>query len=204
MKGRGLAIDQTQFENVSLSAYFQHFSELIAQRWNLNHSGGRTLIDLYLLEACGHLQENHRLTVFPEQPLTETQGTQAIDGNINYAVGTGIQENLFYHKIILSQGNEQLKTPYFCLVEAKKEEHFGEGRGETLAGMKALWEISKNRPINGALTDGKRWIFYRLLEDGVSFLGSVEICHPKESKIIAGMLQSMIQGALPACCSFEE
>jgi len=208
VKGKGMNIDASQFNTVVLSEHFQHFEKRILQRWNLKAEiGRRTIIDLYLLEACGDLQDNNdSLTIFPEHLVKETQITNdlSVNGNIDYVIASGSEESRKHHQQKLLLGTSEPKTPYFCIVEAKKDETFGAGSGQTLAEMKAMWTLSDpKKEINGALTDGRRWIFFRLLADGQTYFQSDVINHPQESKIIAGILPTFIRGDLPLGCTLE-
>ncbi len=95
-------------------------------------------------------------------------------------------------------------------MEAKKEESFGSGniigyylkllgRCQTLAEMKTIWKIAGGvQSVNRALTDGVRWIFYRLSANGTIYYVSNIIDHSIKSHIITGTLQSFIQGDLPS------
>jgi hypothetical protein len=67
--------------------------------------------------------------------------------------------------------------------------------------MKAIWAISEPKhPVNGALTDGNRWTFFRLMETGTSYYMSDTITHSEKPHIIAGILKSFIRGELPPGC----
>jgi len=197
-----IKVDETKFEE-KLSEPFAYFSQRIGQRWNLKAEiGRRTIIDLYLLEACGKLEEKDNLAVFPEHSVKEAKLTDklTVHGNIDYVIATaqhppGVREERLF------RGEEMPKTPYFCVVEAKKDESFGAGATQTLAEMKAIWALSPEKhPVNGALTDGNRWIFYRLDKNGISCYETKIITHSEKSHIIAGILKSFIRGELPVGC----
>ncbi len=67
--------------------------------------------------------------------------------------------------------------------------------------MKAIWAISEPKhAVNGALTDGNRWIFYRLDKDGTRYYMSKTISHSEKPQIIVGILKSFIRGDLPPGC----
>jgi hypothetical protein len=67
--------------------------------------------------------------------------------------------------------------------------------------MKAIWALSPEKhPVNGALTDGNRWIFYRLDTNGISYYMSDTITHADKPHIIAGILKTFIRGELPVGC----
>jgi hypothetical protein len=81
-----------------------------------------------LLEACGKLEEKDNLAVFPEHSVRDAKITNnlTVHGNIDYVIATaehvpGLREEKLF------EGKETPKTPYFCVVEAKKDESFGEG-----------------------------------------------------------------------------
>jgi hypothetical protein len=201
VKDAKMKLDESKFADVKPSESFQRFSKRIAERWNLKAEiGRRILIDLYLLDACGDLTEEDNLAIFPEHTVEKTEIAKnlVVHGNIDYVIATaehsqGVRQgNLF-------QGEEFPNKPFFCVVEAKKEESFGSGRCQTLAEMKTIWKIAGgNQSVNGALTDGVRWIFYRLSADGGTYYVSDIIDHPTKSHIITGTLQSFIRGDLPA------
>lgn len=124
-----IEINEAKFQD-KLSEYFVYFAERIRERWNLKEIGRRTLIDLYLLEACGKLTENDNLSVFPEHFVKEAKLTEnlVVHGNINYVIATA-QHKSGVRKEKLCGGKEMPKTPYFCVVEveAKKDQSFDEG-----------------------------------------------------------------------------
>jgi hypothetical protein len=80
------------------------------------------------LEACGKLDEKDNLAVFPEHSVKEVKLTDnlVVHGNIDYVVAaaqhkSGVREEKLFG------GKETPKTPYFCVVEAKKDQSFDEG-----------------------------------------------------------------------------
>jgi hypothetical protein len=81
-----------------------------------------------LLEACGKLEEKDNLAVFPEHSVKEARLTDSlvVHGNIDYVIATAQHKSGVREKILF-RGEEMPKTPYFCVVEAKKDESFGAG-----------------------------------------------------------------------------
>jgi hypothetical protein len=64
--------------------------------------------------------------------------------------------------------------------------------------MKGIWAISESKhPVNGALTDGNRWRFFRLMENGISYYQTKIITHADKPHVIAGILKTFIRGELP-------
>lgn len=65
--------------------------------------------------------------------------------------------------------------------------------------MKAVWKLSGAKStINGILTDGLRWNFYRLEPDGQGYKTLDNVLeHPKDSGLITSILPEFIKGQLP-------
>ena len=70
--------------------------------------------------------------------------------------------------------------------------------------MKAIWKLNKNNNNNnnneetiGALTDGLRWRFYVLAQNGFHVFTTQTLHHDNQCPIILGMLRYMVRGKVP-------
>jgi hypothetical protein len=69
-------------------------------------------------------------------------------------------------------------APVLCCVHATRVNEPGEGLPALLAEMVAARRAHK-RPVNGAVTDGRTWIFVRLVDAG--YWSSLDITRPAEA-----------------------
>ena len=80
-----------------------------------------------MLEACSPLHEGDNLAVFPEHTVKASITKDLnVNGNIDYIIATakhppGVQEEQ------LLGGSESPQKPYFCVVEAKRDQSFNDG-----------------------------------------------------------------------------
>jgi hypothetical protein len=96
--------------------------------------GRRTLCDLYFLEACNSLTKTENIAIFPEHTINKAQITENLccHGSLDWCASNaehppgGREESL-------AEGSEMPAMPYFCAMEAKREQSFGEGKGQLLA-----------------------------------------------------------------------
>jgi hypothetical protein len=165
------------------------------------------------LEACGKVTDkSDLLAVFPEHNVKETKisSTLAVHGSVDYVIAdTKNKGELRLGG--LRDGDELARVPHFCVVEAKKDKGFVEGRlccsfltsagrYQTLAEMKAIWSLAKDGAkthVNGVLSDGIRWSFYQLHADGSKYSRSKPLSHPEHSATIIATLRAFIRGAEP-------
>jgi hypothetical protein len=65
-----------------------------------------------------------------------------------------------------------LETPFFCVVEAKKDD-FEQGLAQCLVEMQACqWcnqQVGRSIDVFGVVTNGEGWKFYKLAVDGVGY-----------------------------------
>lgn len=191
-------------EEIVLSQEFEGTIKKIFKFWDFKcENARRTLIDLYLLEGaslCGH----EFLTVFTEFNVEATlENDTKLTGLLDYVTALPDEtQSLADHLEDRLLGRVNPKKPFFTVVEAKRGESFGVGQTQLLGEMKVL-AIKNSGPINGVLTDGLLWQFYRYdPKDGSVFSRSPLYDQKVKSKEIVTILKYWIIGKVPSGTKF--
>jgi hypothetical protein len=205
MSRSGVLELRTNVQKATPSAHFNYFASRIQERWNMKSEiSRRTLIDLFLLEAFGELQPDDENIMYPELEVKPvTAGSIKLHGHIDYVVAKSATKNVGARKAALSQGSDLPSNVFLTTLEAKKDESFAAGVGQTMAEMKALWALNEEkRDILGILSDGFRWLFLVLHKDGKKcYLTSDYFNYPKQTDEILTILKQFVRGE---CTVFEE
>ncbi|CAG8582414.1 6675_t:CDS:2, partial [Paraglomus occultum] len=133
------------------------------------------------------------LAVYPEyyvKPVRISDDLQ-LTGSIDY-ITANRKEQVIYK---LKQGTSIVESPTFCTIEAKRDEAFAAGEGEALGQMLALHQKYRS-PIHGCLTDGTRWTFYYVDEEG--YYQSKMYTAELEQSVVLGILRHWVRGQLPS------
>jgi hypothetical protein len=70
--------------------------------------------------------------------------------------------------------------------------------------MKAIWKLGGGATaVNGVLTDGFKWLFFRLAANGQDYIQSKILTHDKPH-ILIGFLREFIRGRVPQGFEFPQ
>ena len=70
-------------------------------------------------------------------------GLWRVNGSVDYVVATYPQHSLKERMHELEYGTAKIMGLYLTIVEAKRDETFGAGKGQTAVEMKVIWEFNQ-------------------------------------------------------------
>jgi len=205
-------LEDEAYAEVTVSNHLLDICACIDSRVNLEVAC-RMLIDVILLEGLRDAPEE--MCLFPEHSLEakvpSTSGNVVLHGEPDYllskiALGRfegSASDRTRYIKSQLHYGDAAPAIPFCIVVEAKRGEDFMKGKGQLIAEMVAARSKSESAGINGILTSGNSWQFYRLENTTLEMSPILE--RGQDLKKIVGILTNLFKGGtLTQLCAQEE
>jgi len=192
------------YRPVSLSPHLLAICARIDSRVNMKlEVACRMLIDAVLLEALESAPKD--LCLFPEHPIQANvsveSGNLLLFGEPDYILSkaemppgfkNSAQQITEWVEGSLQEGSATPARPFCVVVEAKRSADFLRGAGQLIAEMVAAAKSGGVLNINGILTSGNMWQFFRM--EGPDLVSTLKMQRETSLETIVGVLINLFNG----------